>query len=151
MEGGYRVTVGFDQDGLAVRRAVLGAEYVDESLARATEFNLPLQELVTEYCWGAIWTRPGLDRRTRSLLNLAMLPALKQWDEFRLHLRGAINNGCTLEDIREVLLQVTIYCGVPTGVEGFRIAQAVLATMPEAGLADAKLEAPTALSHETAT
>lgn len=113
-------------EGMKVRRAVLGAEYVDRALNGSTSFNHPLQQLVTEYCWGSVWTRPHLDRRTRSLLNLAMLPALKQWDEFGLHVRGAVTNGCSQEDIQEVLLQVTIYCGVPAGVEAFRIAQAIL-------------------------
>ena len=113
-------------EGLKVRREVLGADYVDKAMKGGSAFVLPLQDLVIQYCWGSIWTRPGLDRRTRSLLNLAMLPALKQWDEFKLHLRGAIVNGCTTDDIQEVLLQVTIYCGVPAGVEAFRIAQAVL-------------------------
>lgn len=126
-------------EGLEVRRAVLGSEYVDRALDRSSAFNRPLQQLVTEYCWGSVWTRPHLDRRTRSLLNLAMLPALKQWDEFGLHVRGAIANGCSQEDIQEVLLQVTIYCGVPAGVEAFRIAQGIL---PE-------LEAPVAATVDS--
>src|SRR5215472_10120351 len=94
----------FDE-GLAVRREVLGAEYVDQSMAAADDFTRPLQELVTEYCWGAIWTRPGLPRRTRSLINLAMLTALNRPHGVRLHLRGALRNGCTKDEVMEVLLQ----------------------------------------------
>ena len=111
--------------GLAVRREVLGAEYVDRSLAEADEFTRPLQELVTEYCWGEVWTRPGLDRRTRSLLNLAMLTALNRPHEVRLHLRGALRNGCTKEEVMEVFLQTAIYCGVPAAIDSFRIAKEV--------------------------
>jgi len=113
--------------GLAVRRAVLGGTYVDESMANADALTQPLQELVTEYCWGAVWTRPGLSRKTRSLLNLAMLTALNRPHEIRLHLRGALTNGCTPTEIREVLLQTAIYCGVPAAVDSFRIAREVLA------------------------
>jgi 4-carboxymuconolactone decarboxylase len=110
-----------------VRRAVLGAEYVDKALADADAFTRPLQELVTEYCWGQIWTRPGLPRKTRSLLNLAMLTALNRPHELKLHLRGALRNGCTRAEIMEVLLQAAIYCGVPAAVDGFRIAREVFA------------------------
>src|SRR5262249_56282880 len=102
--------------GLAVRRRVLGAKYVDEALRNADDFTRPLQELVTEYCWGAIWTRPGLPRKTRSLINLAMLTALNRPHEVRLHLRGALRNGCTRQEIMEVLLQAAIYCGVPAAI-----------------------------------
>jgi 4-carboxymuconolactone decarboxylase len=112
--------------GLATRREVLGDEHVDRSMRNATEFSSAAQELVTEYCWGAVWTRPGLDRRTRSLLNLAMLTALGRMHEFRAHVRGAVNNGCTTEEIRETLLQATVYCGAPAGLESFREAQSVL-------------------------
>jgi len=112
-------------EGLQVRRAVLGEEYVDRAIASADEFNRPLQELVTEYCWGAIWTRPGLPRKVRSLINLAMLTALNRPHEFKLHVRGALRNGCTKEEIREVLLQAAVYCGVPAAVESFRLAQEV--------------------------
>jgi len=112
--------------GLEVRREVLGSDYVDGSLARATDFNSELQSLVTEYCWGAIWTRDGLDRRTRSLINLAMLTALNRPHEVALHVAGALRNGCTRDEIREVLLQTVIYCGVPAGVDSFRIASKVL-------------------------
>ena len=114
----------FDE-GLAVRREVLGAEYVDQAIAAADDFTRPLQELVTEYCWGAIWTRPGLPRRTRSLVNLAMLTALNRPHEVRLHLRGALRNGCTKDAVMEVLLQAAIYCGVPAAIDSFRIAKEV--------------------------
>lgn len=112
--------------GMAVRRAVLGDEYVDRSLNNATDFNRPMQELIAEYCWGAIWTRDGLDRKTRSLINVGMLTALNRGDELRLHVRGAINNGCTSDEIREVLLQASVYAGIPAGLDGFRVAAAVL-------------------------
>lgn len=113
-------------DGLAVRRDVLGAEHVDRSLAGATDFTRPMQELVTEYCWGEIWTREGLPRQTRSLLNIAMLTALNRPHELELHLRGALRNGCTAEEIREVLLQTAVYAGVPAAIDGFRIAARVI-------------------------
>ena len=112
----------FDK-GLQVRRAVLGKEYVDKSISDADDFSKPLQELVTEYCWGSIWTRPGLPRKTRSLINLAMLTALNRPHEVKLHLRGALNNGCSKEEIMEVLLQTAVYCGVPAAVDSFRIAK----------------------------
>jgi 4-carboxymuconolactone decarboxylase len=112
----------FDK-GLKTRREVLGAEYVDASIRSADEFNLPMQELVTQYCWGDVWNRPGIDRRTRSLLNLAMLTALNRPHELKLHVRGAINNGLTKDEIREVFLQAAIYCGVPAGVDAFRVAR----------------------------
>ena len=115
----------FDK-GLAVRKAVLGDEYVEASIKNADDFNRPLQELVTEYCWGAVWTREGLPRKTRSLLNLAMLATLNRPHELELHLRGALRNGCTKEEIREVLLQAMIYCGAPAGVDAFRTAREVL-------------------------
>ena len=111
--------------GLAVRRAVLGSEHVDRSLAEADEFTRPLQELITEYCWGAIWTRPGLPRKTRSLINIAMITALNRPHEVKLHLRAALRNECTKEEIMEVLLQAAIYCGVPAAVDSFRIAREV--------------------------
>jgi 4-carboxymuconolactone decarboxylase len=115
------------EQGLAVRKAVLGDEYVEASIKNADDFNRPLQELVTEYCWGAVWTREGLPRKTRSLLNLAMLATLNRPHELELHLRGALRNGCTKEEIREVLLQVAIYAGVPAAVDSFRTARKVLA------------------------
>ena len=112
--------------GLAMRRAVVGAEYVEKSLASMNEFNAPFQKLVTEWCWGDVWTRPGLPRATRSMLNLAMLCALNRPHELRIHLRGALNNGVTPKEIQEVLLQVAVYCGVPAAVEGFKIATEVV-------------------------
>ncbi len=115
------------EKGLEVRKAVLGSEYVENSLKNADEFSRPLQELVTEYCWGAVWTREGLPRKTRSMLNLAMLATLNRPHELRLHLRGALRNGVTPDEIREILLQVGIYVGVPAAVDSFRIAREVLA------------------------
>jgi 4-carboxymuconolactone decarboxylase len=118
----------FDR-GLATRREVLGAEYVDASIRNADDFNMPMQELVTQYCWGDVWNRPGLDRRTRSLLNLAMITALNRPHELKLHVRGAINNGLTKDEIREVFLQAAIYCGVPAGIDSFRVAREVFKEM----------------------
>ena len=112
--------------GLAVRREVLGREYVDAALERATDFSRPLQDLVTDYCWGAVWARPGLSRRDRSLLNLGMLTALGKTHELKLHVRGALNNGLTREEISEALLQAGIYAGVPAAVEAFRAAGEVI-------------------------
>lgn len=114
----------FDQ-GLATRRAVLGAEYVDASIQNATDFNIDMQELVTQYCWGDVWNRPGLDRRTRSLLNLAMITALNRPHELKLHVRGALNNGLSRDEIKEVFLQAAIYCGVPAAIDSFRVASEV--------------------------
>ena len=113
------------EEGLKVRREVLGAEYVDRALANADAFNQPLQDFVTGYCWGGVWTRPGLPRKTRSLLNLAMLTALGRNHEFKLHVRGALNNDVTREEIAEVLLQAGVYAGVPAAVESFRLAKEV--------------------------
>ena len=118
----------FDK-GLAIRRAVLGSEYVDKSIAAADDFTRPLQEIVTQYCWGEVWGRPNLERKTRSLLNLAMLSALNRPHEVKLHVRGALNNGVTKEEIREVFLQVAIYCGVPAAMDSFRIAKEVFQEM----------------------
>jgi 4-carboxymuconolactone decarboxylase len=115
------------EEGLAVRRAVLGSEHVDRSLGSADDFTRPMQELVTEYCWGEIWTRPGLDRRSRSLIILAMLTALNRPNEIRLHVRGALNNGVTKEELMEVFMQCAIYCGVPAGMEAMRVAKEVFA------------------------
>jgi len=117
------------EKGLKVRREVLGKEYVDESLRNADELTMPLQELVTQYCWGEIWTRPGLDRRTRSFLNLATMTALNRPHELKLHVRGAINNGLTKEEIAEVFLQSAIYCGVPAALDSFRVAKEVFKEM----------------------
>jgi 4-carboxymuconolactone decarboxylase len=109
--------------GLAVRKEVLGAEYVERNLASADDFNMPMQELVTQSCWGWLWARPQMPRKMRSLINLAMLSALNRPHEFKAHTKGALTNGCTREEIREVLLQVAVYCGMPAGVEAFRLAR----------------------------
>lgn len=116
--------------GNQVRRAVLGDAYVDS--ARKSEFAEPLQQLVTEYCWGGPWVRPGLERKTRSLLNLAIMTALNRPHELALHTKGALRNDCTVEEIREVLLQVTIYAGVPAGVDAFRTAEQAINEFSEA-------------------
>ena len=116
-------------NGLKIRREVLGADYVDASIRNADELTMPLQELVTKYCWGEIWARPGLDRRTRSFLNLAMITALNRPHELKLHVRGAINNGLTKEEIAEVFLQTAIYCGVPAALDSFRVAKEVFKEM----------------------
>ena len=118
----------FDR-GLKTRREVLGADYVDGALRNADDFNMPMQELVTEYCWDNIWNRPGLDRRTRSMLNLAMITALNRPHELKLHVRGAINNGLAKNDIQEVFLQAAIYCGVPAAIDSFRVAKEVFKEM----------------------
>jgi 4-carboxymuconolactone decarboxylase len=118
--------------GIQVRREVLGDAYVDRSLAQATDFARPLQEFVTATCWNDIWTRPGLDRRTRSLLNLGMLTALNRMHEFGMHVRGAITNGCTVTEIQEVILQAAAYCGAPAALESGRVAERVLAELREA-------------------
>ncbi|OZC59745.1 4-carboxymuconolactone decarboxylase [Rhodococcus sp. 06-621-2] len=112
--------------GLAMRKTVLGAAHVERSMAAVSEFSRPIQELVTEFCWGAVWTRPGLERKTRSLLNLVMLTALNRGHELAVHVKGAINNGCNREEIQEALLQAGIYVGVPAALESFRIAEKVL-------------------------
>lgn len=111
--------------GLKNRREVLGAEYVDNAIKSADDFTRPLQELVTEYCWGAIWDRPGLDRRTRSIVNLAMITALNRPHELKLHVAGALTNGLTKSEIMEILLQTAIYCGVPASIDAFRVAREV--------------------------
>jgi 4-carboxymuconolactone decarboxylase len=115
--------------GLEIRKAVLGAEFVEGAIRSADDFNRPMQELVTEYCWGAVWGREGLSRKTRSMLNLAMISALNRPHELKMHVRGALRNGVTREEIREVLLQVAIYCGIPAGVDAFRTAREVLAEL----------------------
>jgi len=112
--------------GLAIRKEVLGAEYVDKALATMTEFTKPLQEMVTENCWGEVWTRGVLERKTRSLLTIAMMVALKMPAELKLHVLGALRNGCTMEEIQETLLQATVYSGVPAGVEAFKAAKEVI-------------------------
>ena len=118
----------FDQ-GLKTRREVLGADYVDAAIAAADDFNRPLQEHITQYAWGDIWNRPGLDRRTRSLLNLAMLTALNRPNELKLHLRGAITNGVSRDEIKEILLQACIYAGIPAGLDAFKVADGVFKEM----------------------
>src|SRR5450755_647726 len=119
--------------GLEIRKAVLGEAYVSNALKNADDFNKPFQELVTEYCWGAIWGREELPKKTRSMLNLAMISALNRPHELKAHIKGALVNGVSLVEIREVLLQVAIYCGVPAAVDSFRIAREVLAELKEQG------------------
>lgn len=117
------------EQGLQVRREVLGDAHVERSLAQVSDFSRPIQELVTEYCWGEVWSRDGLPRATRSLINIAMLTALNRGHELGVHVRGAINNGVTEQEIQEVLLQTAIYAGVPASLESFRIAEGVLKEM----------------------
>ncbi len=119
--------------GLAIRRQVVGDAYVDKALAAADDLTWPLQELVTEYCWGTVWARPQLERRDRSLLNLAMLTALNRPHEVKIHIRGALNNGLTKAEIIEVFLQAGVYCGVPAAVDSIRIAQEVFAEIDVEG------------------
>jgi 4-carboxymuconolactone decarboxylase len=115
------------EKGLAIRKAVLGKEYVEKSLAGADDFTRPMQELVTKYCWGEVWGNGNLSRRDRSLLNLAMLSILNRPHELKLHVKGALTNGVTRDEIREVILQVAIYAGVPAGIDAQRIAKEALA------------------------
>src|SRR5918996_5825434 len=115
--------------GLKNRKGVLGEAHVERSFATADEFTRPYQDLITEYCWGAVWDRPGLPRKTRSLLNIAMLTALNREEEFKLHVRAAFRNGVTRDEIREVLLQTAIYCGVPAANAAFKQAREVFAAM----------------------
>ncbi len=117
------------QQGLEIRRAVLGNDYVEKSLASADAFSRPIQELSTEYCWGRVWSRPGLKRRERSLLNLAMIAALNRPHELKIHVKGALTNGVTREEICEVFLQVAIYCGIPAGIDSVRIAREAFAEL----------------------
>ena len=121
--------------GLATRREVLGADYVDNAIKNADPFSLPLQEFVTEVAWGEIWNRPGLPRRDRSLLVLAMLVALNRPHELKLHLRGALNNGVTRDEIREAFLQAAVYCGAPAAMDAFRTAREVFAAIDAEGSA----------------
>lgn len=113
--------------GLKNRQEVLGAEHVQKSLDGATDFTADMQKLVTEWCWGELWSRPGLDRRTRSVINLSMLSALNRPHEVRLHVRGALNNGLSKDEIKEILLQVAIYCGVPAALDSMKVAAEVIA------------------------
>lgn len=119
--------------GMTVRREVLGDEYVDKAISGATDFTKPLQDMVTENCWGEIWTRGVLPRKTRSLITIATLAALKAPSELKGHVLGALRNGCTVEEIQEVLLQSTVYCGVPAGIEAFRAAKEVIEAWQEGG------------------
>ena len=112
--------------GLEARRRVLGEEYVTRAMSTADSFNHELQQLVTEYCWGGVWGRSALTDRQRSLNNLCLLAALNRPEEFMTHFRGALRNGCTLDELRDTLLQITVYAGVPAGVEAFRLARRVL-------------------------
>jgi 4-carboxymuconolactone decarboxylase len=120
----------FDE-GLKLRKQVLGDEYVERSMASADEFSRPMQELSTEYCWGYVWTRPGLALRDRSLVNLGMISALNRPHELKLHIKAALTNGVTREEIREVLLQVAVYCGVPAGIDSFRLAREAFAEVDQ--------------------
>lgn len=124
------------QKGLEVRRAVLGADYVDSSLARADDFNAAFQQMTTEIAWGMCWTRPGLDRKTRSMINLTMLSALNRGAELRLHLKAALTNGVTRDEIKEILMQVGAYCGIPASLEAFKIATEVFKEVDAAKGAD---------------
>ncbi|KAJ5083848.1 hypothetical protein NUU61_008427 [Penicillium alfredii] len=122
------------EEGLQVRREVVGDAYVDRALANgSSEFARPGQELITEWAWGSVWTRPGLDRKQRSLLNLGMLIALKAWPELAIHTRGAINNGLTEKEISEAVLQATVYCGAPAGVQATKITERAIQEMIEDG------------------
>jgi 4-carboxymuconolactone decarboxylase len=118
--------------GLAIRKAVLGKDYVEKSLASADDFSRPMQELSTEYCWGKVWSRPGLERRDRSLINLGMIAALNRPHELKLHVKAALTNGVTREEICEVFLQVAIYCGIPAGIDSVRIAREAFAEVDAA-------------------
>jgi 4-carboxymuconolactone decarboxylase len=116
-------------EGMKVRKAVLGEAHVERSMAGISDFAMPLQHVVTEACWGAIWTRPGLERKTRSMLNIAMLTALNRSVELAVHVRGAITNGVTEEEIREVIIHASFYCGGPAGLEATRVADKVLSEL----------------------
>ena len=111
--------------GLAIRTAVLGKEYVENSLANADDFMMAFQEITTEYCWGYVWGRDGLSKKTRSMLNLAMLAALNRGPELKLHINGALTNGVTKEEMKEIFLQVGIYCGIPACLDAFKTAKDV--------------------------
>ncbi len=119
--------------GLEIRKEVLGEEYVENAISNADDFNREFQSMVTEFCWGGIWGREGLSKQQRSINNLCMLAALNRPHEFEMHFRGALKNGCSVEVLREVLMQIAVYCGIPAGVDAFRIARRVLAEQAEAG------------------
>lgn len=121
-------------DGLEMRKKVLGEAHVQRALDNVTDFSRPIQELVTEYCWGAVWTRKGLDRRSRSLINLAMLTVLNRHQELAVHVKGAVANGVTKSEIQEVLIQTAIYAGVPAALESFRIAEETLSALEADGM-----------------
>jgi 4-carboxymuconolactone decarboxylase len=114
------------EKGLEVRREVLGADYVDGSIAKADDFMMAFQEITTEWCWGYAWTRPGLDHKSRSMINLAMLTALGKPAELKLHVKGALTSGLSVDDIKEILVHATVYCGIPAGLEAFKAAHEVL-------------------------
>ena len=118
--------------GMAIRREVLGAEHVDRSMQAADDFNRPFQELITEYAWGAVWGRPGLERKARSMLNLVMLTALNRPHELELHVRGALTNGVTRDEMREIFMHASVYCGVPAALDAFRVARKVFAEIDSA-------------------
>jgi 4-carboxymuconolactone decarboxylase len=115
--------------GLEIRRAVLGKEYVDKSISAADDFSRPMQELATEYCWGRVWSRPGLSRRDRSVINLAMISALNRPHELKLHVKAALTNGLSRSEISEIFLQIAIYCGLPAGIDSVRIAREAFAEL----------------------
>lgn len=121
------------EKGLALRKEILGEQYVEKQLREADDFNQPLQEMVTEYCWGWLWNRPGLPKKTRSMLNLALLATLNRHQEFKTHVKGALKNGCTRGEISEVLLQVAMYSGIPAGVEAFRLAREAFRELDASG------------------
>lgn len=133
------------EEGLAARRRVLGDEYVDRAFAGLDSFNQEFQETVTEYCWGGVWGRTTLSDKQRSLNNLCILSALNRSHEFKTHFRAAIGNGCTLDEIRDTLLQVSVYAGVPAGVEAFRLAREVLTEM---GIAPDPIDRPTGATDD---
>jgi 4-carboxymuconolactone decarboxylase len=120
----------FDK-GLKIRKEVLGEDYVNKSIAGADDFSRTMAEWSTEFCWGALWSRPGVDRRTRSIVNLAMIAALNRPHELKLHVKGALKNGLTKAEIKEIFLQVAVYCGVPAGIDSFRIAREAFKEMGE--------------------
>ncbi len=118
--------------GLEIRKAVAGADYVEKALSTADEYSQPMQDLVTEYCWGAVWGREGLDLKTRSVINIAMISALNRPQELKTHMRGALRNGCTKKEISEILLQVAVYCGMPAGIDSFRVLREAFAEADKA-------------------
>lgn len=138
------------KEGLEVRRAVLGPEYVDGSIAKANDFTMAFQHITTEWCWGYAWTRDGLSRKTRSMLNLAMLTALNRSAEIKLHVKGALANGVTVEEIKEVLLHATVYCGIPAGLDAFKAANEVLEAQGAYNKAPAKKAAKKAPAKKAA-